>query len=393
MSISVLDPAQNAIQRILVSDIRVDDALLNLSTSELKQVTISNRENQHDQAVITTQLSKSQMDAMAGKTVAFQYGPRSKSNQFFGYVLTINPSEDYQTDTIVDITCFGISWPMQSGQPRFLRNTTAPDAAAQVITGYSLGAFVDYHGFSWPALAQVSMSDWEFVLECAARVGFAVYMYQGVVRLVDPLRVLKESGLFEVFIKADDILDTSRALLEFNPTTQSKKIRDNLQPSYGFMEGGRGVLSNPIVKPYRLDARYPIQSRAMADTYTTSWNSQINAWNHQATARINGNATLIPGSMIGVKLSAGRNTNDYDGGWLVRGVDHSLTHNSFQTSLILARDDYTANYNTDFRWFYASVAEGRPRVLRNDGDPANVRWVSSWAKKYVSGNTLQGVTT
>jgi hypothetical protein len=376
MVASITNSALGTLQRIPVREIVIDDAQVNLSSSEIKQVRVSLTENKHDAATITTQLSKAQIDTYAGKTISFSYGPGSRRSMFYGYVLTVTPAQGYQTDTVVDINCLGTTWPMQSGQPRFFVNRTVPSIVAEIVRGYDLGVQVDEHQYVFSALAQTNESDWEFIRALAARIGYAIYIYGGLVRLVDPSRVQNETGIFQHYIKADDILDTSRGLLEFTPTTQSLNIRDNLQPAFGFLEAGEGRLSQALDRPFRLDTNRVVRDREMAEVYTEAWNRNVNAWNHQAAARINGDARLTPGITISVKVSATRSgINEHDGTWLVRGIEHSISHNSFQSQLSLARDDTPAPFNPDFRWFYAT-GPGEPRVLRSDA--LEPRWVSSW---------------
>jgi len=93
MPYSVNNPALSAIQQIPVYDIEVDGELINLSTSEIKQVRLQNSEGKHEAAAITTQLTKSQIDQFVGKPITFKYGSRVNVNTFYGYVITINPSQ------------------------------------------------------------------------------------------------------------------------------------------------------------------------------------------------------------------------------------------------------------------------------------------------------------
>jgi hypothetical protein len=239
-------------------------------------------------------------------------------------------------------------------------------------------------------LAQSSESDWGFLLTLAMRVGYAVYNYQGVVRMVRPLRVLTETPVFASYIKGDQILDQTRALLDWAATTQSLQLRDNVRPTFGFFDGtvaattqqptstGSPVVpitSTNLVSPFRIETDTPVKDRNMADTYSQAWSNRIDFWNEQAEARINGNARIVPGVNISVQVSGVPNgKNEYDGVWLIRGVKHVLTHNSFQTSLSLARDTTSSPLNVNTNWFW-NVPRGAPRVLR---DPVTNKWKSSW---------------
>jgi hypothetical protein len=380
MPYSVTNPALNAIQQIPVYNIEVDGELLNLSTSEIKQVRLQNSEGKHEAAVITTQLTKTQIDQFVGKPITFKYGSRVNANAFYGYVITINPSQNYKQDAIVDIACLGPTWTMQAGRPRTFTNTKVHDAAAALVLPHKLGLQADVHMYSWPSLAQTDESDWSYLKTLAHRVGYCVYVHKGIVRFVNPDRIIRDTGSFQHYVRSDDILDTSRQLLEFNPTTQSLRIRDNMKPSYGYFEGtDPQVFGDLSVYPHRMTTDTPVKGKDMASVYSDAWDKRVDFWNHQATARINGNANVIPGMNISIQLGNGlAGKNEHDGVWMVRGVEHSLTNNSFQTVLDLARDRITVkSTNIDFSWFFSRSPQGNPRL--NIVEINNLkRWKSSW---------------
>lgn len=382
MPVAVSNPANQALERILVYDINVEGEELNLSTSEIRKVDVGNEEGTHEYALITTQLTKKQVDRFVDKMISFSYGRTTNNSAFYGYIVSITPNRDYQTDTIVDISCIGVTWPLQSGTPRFTRNVTVPSLFSSVVTSHGLGCQVYSHSLVWPALAQTDGSDWEFLLELAARIGYAVYNYKGVVRLADPLRILRETPVFSQFIKGDDVLDKTRELLDWSPTTLSMNLRENLQPAFGYFTGGAPVTSNDrLVKPFKLMTDVPVTSKDMADTYVKAWNNRADYWNQQATARIHGNAQVVPGINVAIQASPRPvPVNEYDGVWLVRRVKHSFTHNSFQTQMVLSRDTLdtpTVPVNPQFRWFW-NTASGSPRVVMDD---TNKKWRSSWGSR------------
>lgn len=385
MPIAVTNPALQSLNGLQFTNFRIDDQSVNLTNSEVRRAVIENLEGKHEMAVVTTQLTKRQITDFVDKPVSFTYGPKTGSTTFYGYVVTINPSREYQVDTVVDITCMGMTWPMQNGTPKFVRSITAPDMFAAMVTrarpdispGYGLGAQVDTHPYTWPVLAQSDESDWEFLLTLAHRIGYAVYNYQGVVRLVRPLRIITETPVFASFIKGDEVLDPTRTLLSWEASTQSMKLRQNIRPSFGFFDGDGVAVSEELARPYRLRTDTPIKDRPMATVYSSAWADRIDFWNNQATARINGNARIVPGVNIAVQVSGVPNgRNEYDGVWLVRGVKHSLTHNSFQTYLDLARDTSRSPINTNDRWFW-NVDRGAPRITL---EPNTRRWQSSWGQ-------------
>jgi len=392
MVVAVNNAALNSLQQILITDVEIKGELINLTSSELKQVRMSNAENKHETAILTTQLTKAQIDRFVGEPITFRYGPRFSGGTFYGYVITINPNQDYQQDTIVDIACFGTTWPMQSGQPRFFPKRTASSVFAEIVSSHNLGCQVEDNTYVWPALAQTTESDWEFVQTLATRLGYSIYINNGVVRMLNPKRVLAESEVSQRYIRSDDVLDPSRQLLDFNPTTQSLRIRDNVKPSFGYFDGQVPRLSQPLgIFPYRMSTDTPVKDRDMAQIYSDAWERRVDFWNHQATARINGNARITPGVNISVQISGNpTGRNEYDGVWFVRGVEHSFTNNSFQTALDLTRDTLSTTFsNTDYRPTLSGTIQGSPRMVKTvRGNPPKTYWESTWRKPEYIRDTL-----
>jgi hypothetical protein len=384
MPTAINNPALGSLQNILVYNIKVDDLSVNLSDSELINVEIGNSENSHEYALITTQLSKSQIKEFVDKTISFTYGKTSQTNNFYGYVVSISPNKDYQKDTTVDIYCMGTTWHMQSGNPKFIVGKTVPDAFDEVVRPYNLGVQADSHPYKWPALAQSAESDWQFLQLIASKIGYCIYNYRGIVRLVDPVRILTTTGIYRSYLQGDDVIDPTRGLYDWSATSQSLQVRDSIKPSFGYFEGAfpskegqpkpQPALSKALTTPYKLNTSSPISNSGMAKTYSDAWNRRVDYWDQQATARINGDALLVPGVNVSVQVSGARSApNEYDGTWLVREVKHSLSHNSFQTLVSLSRDTRVTPVNTDFRWFWSVPLSGSPDQPRPNGAPLVTR--------------------
>jgi hypothetical protein len=153
-----------------------------------------------------------------------------------------------------------------------------------------------------------------------------------------------------------------------------------MKPSYGYFEDTNPqVLGSLGTYPYRMTTDTPVKGKQMATVYSEAWNRRVDFWNHQATARINGNANIIPGMNISIQLGNGlAGKNEHDGVWFVRGVEHSITNNSFQTMLDLARDRVAVkSTNIDFSWFFSTAKQGNPRLDIVEINNLK-RWKSNW---------------
>ena len=67
----------------------------------------------------------------------------------------------------------------------------------------------------------------------------------------------------------------------------------------------------------------------------------------------------------------------YSGRWLVRGVQHKMDMQSFQTSLALARPDNTSGVSTtNYSPFWTQAGKAKPVLTLTDG-----QWISSWTDR------------
>lgn len=385
MTTSVVNPALATNEDILVGSIAINNEPLNKTSSELYQVTVSNLCGQHEEAVITTRVDKTKLDRYINKIVSFTYGPRTKRNTFYGYVVLVNPNRQYQKDTVVDITCLGVTWPMQTGSPRWFSRISATDMAAQVVGAYPLGFTGDRSSYIWPSMAQAGQSDWEFINHLADRVGYSVYSYNGVVRFVNALNILNSSVPVASWVKGDDVFDKSRVLLDFSATSESLKMRQNISPSYGFFSNTSGVdsatLSDSLDTPqYRFVPDVAVSDQKMAETYKNAFARKTDFWRQKAVARVAGDATITPGTLVSIKISRSSSVgNDYDGAWLIDGVEHSLTHNSFQTEVVLLRDAHSRLSNTNFHGLLDN--QTRPTIVQGRTSNDELRWECSQKNK------------
>lgn len=390
MTLYTDNPALGANQAILVNRITVDGQTINASPAEIYSVSVSSHDLKHDQAVITTKLTKTQAKEFLDKTVSFSYGPVTNRGSFFGYVSVVSPSRSYQQDLTYDITCLGVTKPLQTGEPRFFRNRTGPEIAAEIVGAHRLGFYSDFHGFRWPSVGQTGESDWNLVCEVAVLCGFSVFVDQGVVRLVNSDHALRTQAPVVHLLKGDQVLDRGRELLDFNPVDKSTTLRPNIVPSYGYFNpSGDPAVTTNSESETRLVTDVPILSKGMADTLVTAFQKSSQKWNQTASARIIGNPSIKPGMTVSIQLGGSSVVaNDYDGVWLVKGVEHSLTHNSFQTNLSLGRDTKHRPTNTAFQQFYSNVSQGKPKVLLDSSNPDSKRWKSSWGTPYFGSSTV-----
>jgi hypothetical protein len=370
----VINPAAER-SSLLVNNIEINHQPLPGATT-LLEVVVTSKENKHETATITTRLESTKVDALKdNRPVAFTYGPARNSNVFYGYTNSVTASKAYQQDGTYDIECFGTTGVLQEGKPRFYTNQTVPQMVADIVKSHSLGVQVDEHSFAFPTYAQTDGTDWAAIVELASFIGCVLYNYRGVVRLVNPLRVLSETAPVIKLIRGETSLDPARQLLEFTPASRSETLASLVTPVFPYFDSTTPALSSPLDANHRLYTDGPILSKEMAEVAEASWTSGTESWTQAAIGRIAGNPNVIPGSVVSVNTGgSGVIDHDFDGLWLVREVQHNISTKSFQTMVALGRPDKVpTNTNTEYKPFWTLSPSGRPQVVRN-GDV----WESSW---------------
>jgi hypothetical protein len=162
-------------------------------------------------------------------------------------------------------------------------------------------------------------------------------------------------------------------------------MRQNISPSYGFFSNTSGVdsatLSDSLDTPqYRFVPDVAVSDQKMAETYKNAFARKTDFWRQKAVARVAGDATITPGTLVSIKISRSSSVgNDYDGAWLIDGVEHSLTHNSFQTEVVLLRDAHSRLSNTNFHGLLDN--QTRPTIVQGRTSNDELRWECSQKNK------------
>jgi hypothetical protein len=390
-------------------------------------------EYQHDMAVISgTSSTLTTLDKVAGSAVSFYFGLSPRSEIFNGYVVSVADDQNSQGAGALSFTLhiLGATKVMQAGLPRFWTNRTIP-SAVEALTHTNLLGFASHeHVHRWQTLAQTEESDWKRACDFAKRIGWAVYNRYGVVMLWNPLTLFTNSGPAATLVankyQGVDFDEMERTLVEFTPVEDSVPAYQNMGAKVAYFNGPSA--SGPTVFTqsgdytlYKFMTDIVIRNTAEATIFAGTHDSLSSEWKQQATARVLGNATLFPGMCVDVSTSNPKYYRDrYNGRWLIRGVQHSLNKQGFQTQLVLARPDSTANvYRGAYVNFWNDLSMPKPTLFLDstptpgarlpgdvnlfnpqsvgtdpwnpivdipgpdDGSTSTPQWISSWANPNV----------
>jgi hypothetical protein len=338
----------------------------------VQDATVTMGENMHDTVSMTvTSTTRTNTEGLLEQPISFLYGTAPHTEVFCGYVTEV---AEQQNETGVLTWAMGIVGPtkqMQSGNPRFWVNRTIPSAVETLSAISYLGFTGHAHTHLWPALAQTEGSDWQMATSLATRLGWSVFNRYGVVMLHDPMQLFVNEGsaatlISESYTLAKSTLDEERSLLEFEPSEAAESSSEQRGHKVAYFNDGtiQVAMQKGEHSDYRFLTEFVIRNAEEATVYVNSDISDSSNWAQQAKARIMGNASLFPGMSVEI-LTTQRNyfPGKFNGRWFVRGVQHKMNRQDFQSNLILARPDgKTPVSQGAYTPFWQSLTRPRPTL-------------------------------
>jgi hypothetical protein len=341
-------------------DVTVQDATLTLS------------ENSHDTGEMTvTSATRTSTEGILEQPISFLFGAAPKTEVFCGYVTSLT---EQQSQGGVLTWTMGVTGPtklLQTGNPRFWVNRTVPSAVETLSYLSYLGYTGHAHTYLWPALAQTDKSDWQMAVSLAKRLGWSVFNRYGIVMLYDPLQLFVNEGsaatlISESYTIAKSMLDEERTLLQFDPAeeAESSTSQRGLKMAY-FSDGQMQVaMQKGNHTNYRFVSDFVIRSAEEAGIYVNADDSDASSWRQSAKARIMGNASLYPGMSVEILTTNPKYyTGKFNGRWLIRGIQHKMDRQDFQSNLVLARPEgKTQVFTGAYTPFWQSLTRARPTL-------------------------------
>jgi len=319
------------------------------------------------------------VDTLEGQPISFVYGVSPQVDTFHGYITDITAEQPFKQSLNFTIRCVGATLSCQRISRRFYTNLTDSEIAKRIadraLLGFSTSATSTYR---WPSVGTPRSTDWELLNGLASRSGCLVLNWGGVIRMDDSRSLFNEYP-FTTLVSSDDVLESSRRLMDFKPQSKGGNQINTRPVQFFFFDRSGQVLSHKTDSDDEWNFPYtdsPISSREEAEQYARSMANSVSRWTHTATARIKGDASIYPGVTVDVNSGTRSSTARFNGRWLVLQVSHSMQRDTFATELSLARpgDLIPPLTKTNFDHFWRTSGRPRPAMtLRNK------QWLSSWA--------------
>ena len=366
--------------RVPVSQVLLDNQVLDVRALEM---VMQRAPNQHD--AVTLSLASGTLtdtEGIVNKLISFVYGISPRTETWHGYVVKV--TEEQRDDVNINFTLnlLGVTLPMQLGAPRFWSNKSVTSVVRDLVNANMLGSYGSSHPHQWKALAQTQDSDWQVATKLAARIGYGLWVWGGVVACEDPLVLYNSNGIVVRLVPQSDLEPADRYLLDFTPVQDAERTYSGRGVKLAYLTNNGKVAwaKQPNYESHRFSSTLPIRSQKEAEVHIAAVAKKADGWLQAATARINGDASLLPGFNVEIVTATQTREKRFDGKWLVVSVQHKMDNQSFQTELGLARPDATIPSQVmPYRSFWETSSHGKPTMFIFNEGKDDRRWASSWA--------------
>ena len=333
--------------------------------SSVERVDISLRENEHDHAtVILAGIGSASVTSYVDRLIRIQIIlPDGSSHTFAGSIVRVTPSHKARSGRAngsllqeATLSCLGASSAMRGKRTRLWQDFSVKDMVEELAIAYQFSYSCPDNTSPIASMSQRGISDWEALTKACKMSGLAVNVHGTEIHVWDPMnalkhgapsgviqtvgaapmsggpgRILEFDGAFGTAHAFGDVNDESISVLDSDGQLLSVSSSDLLNASPPAGE----VITSPLNDSYGVDSqsvfaaqRQLKASRAYADAYV-------------AKAITTGVAGPVPGSALGVEGFNG----EFDGLWLVRGMEMKTNRGHFVSEWELSRTTKGSFYN------------------------------------------------
>jgi len=333
--------------------------------SSVERVDISLRENEHDHAtVILAGIGAASVTSYIDRLIRIQITMMDGSFFVFaGSIGSVTPSHKSRSGRAngsllqeATLSCLGASSVMRGKRTRLWRDFSVKDMVVALAIDYKFSYSCPDNTPVIASMSQRAMSDWEALTKACKMSGLAVNVHGTEIHVWDPMNALKHgapSGVIQTvgvasmssgpgrIIEFDGSFGTAHAFGDVNAQSISVLASDGqlLSVSTSDLLNARppagSIITSPLNDSYGTDA----QSVFAAQRSLKASRAYANAY--VAKAVTTGVAGPVPGSALGVKGFNG----EFDGLWLVRGMEMKTNRGHFISEWELSRSTKGESYN------------------------------------------------
>lgn len=361
----------------VVSPVTIDGILDD--SSLIRSLEINHSAGKHSYASVKLTTSTKDVSQYMGSTISFRYGVYPRYGYFNGYVHRPGKSQPFKDQVEVGLECLGYTFQMRTSSPRLWRNTSPKQIMQSLLTDHRLGLYYEDPRYLLSRMAQTDESDWQMLIAAATEGSRLVCPWNGgVIRAVDPITELEKGSVHAVYEKSSNTLDPPElSLMDFSAFSEDDSSPQDMVPQFSYFSSDNEVKTvDPAGIPDESKVRKTksyVNGDSEAQRLSYIANRYASIEDH-ATARIRGDGTVLPGTVVGISTGTPKftNTDNMDGRWFVTEVRHQADESLFQTHLAMMRDQYRPVSNARYEPLRGDK-RAEPRLSVSNGE-----WVSSW---------------
>jgi hypothetical protein len=333
--------------------------------SSVERVDISLRENEHDHAtVILAGIGAASVTSYVDRLIRIQIIlPDGSSHTFAGSIVSVTPTHKVRDGRAngsllqeATLSCLGASASMRGKRTRVWQDFSVKDMVSELAIAYQFSYSCPDNTSTIASMSQRGTSDWEALTKACKMSGLAVNIHGTEIHVWDPMSALKHgapSGVIQTVGTASFSGGPGR-IIEFNGefgtshafgdmTAKSISVLDSdgqlLSVSSSDLLNASPPAGNTITSPLNDSYGADAQSVFAAQRQLKASRAYDNAY--VAKVITTGVAGPVPGSALGVEGFNG----EFDGLWLVRGMEMKTNRGHFLSEWELSRTTTGATYN------------------------------------------------
>lgn len=314
------------------------------------------KDYRHDVAILDVYGSRTDLRRFrTGAPVEVEYGSGGRNTDlFYGYVNHLEPEIERlapsKKQQVVRVVVVGPSWVLKEPVQRNMRGRTGSSIMREVAEAYKFTTDVDESDVVWDSVNSPGMSDWQFLVMVAKKMGNCFFCNKTEICSFDQFDHLRRRpGTTPVFIGPEApgqsvTIDKFKAVSgETTPDGGEKALRvgHGIDPRTGEVftiqhdPTNIAMLGRETTSPIftKFEQGLVLESRAQAADRLTSL-AKVNRFYIQATATLLGDVKVTQGSIVSLLGLGERNS----GFWYVHEVEHILDGQSYEMEVKLGRD-------------------------------------------------------
>ena len=303
-------------------------------------------------------------DIPTGLPVQVTWAQGRRKKVWIGYVSHVEKTVQGSFEQPMSIHCVGASYPLKERATRTFQNMTVPEVAKLIANEFGMKLVSDNHPTRFSQLSMTGHSYWEWLVEHAKKIGYALYVdgttiylerfdrviarkqtdtallfFDGkylpprsrhVDRTLHYFKVLKGDG-----IETNQFLRTNKVTAGVSPYSTSITSKEVAPNQTGI--GVREITSDVLFKEYRNDvvAQDPDIARELAKAAAS-----MSRFNIPAKVKCIGDVRISPFVPVQI-LGTGTKT---DGMWITQKVRHNIRSNGeYDIEAVVLTDGTGAN--------------------------------------------------